>query len=257
MAGSVALAEWIASEMPPVKEESGGRGGGVSAVFQRMFRIFQSVTALPGPDGYEAAAALAALLFERYVDLELLAGDASGKMPRLYREFAGIQKFRAAHRLVEFKESRGGESALDAGEQIRFKDLTGGIEEIRKRVVETWGADNRGKGSYPVHWSGRKCTRQLCRDLGAGHEELYLEAYCILSWLLNVGFSMGGEPDAVLREEIFHWCHGISQLVMLEGARALLDTFGEKERRPWLDRAIVFLRNNPGAALAAEEVDSQ
>lgn len=257
IAGSARIARLLESEVMPAVGARAGQAPGADslAVFRRMFRIFQSIVSLGGPDHYESAASLAATLFERYMDLELLAGDESGDMLRRHREFVEIQRFRAAHRIAEFHEESGGGTPLDAGEQLRFREITGGIQEIRKKVIEVWGPDNRGKGSYPVHWSGRKCTRQISQDMGVEYEQLYIEAYSVLSWLIHSGMSGGGEPDAALQEEIFAWCHGIAQLVMLEGARTCLEACGAAAEIPWLDRAVDFLRKTPGAALTAAWFD--
>jgi len=145
--------------------------------FNRMLGIFRSMAALEGPEHYEAAATLAAPVFEMYVDLRLLSGDDTGDMLRRRIEYFDIQKFRAAHRIVSFHEESGGRTELDVDEPKRFREDSGGIEEIRKKVAEVWGPDNRGKSSYPVHWSGRKCTRVLCHEMGSECEELYIEAY--------------------------------------------------------------------------------
>ena len=55
------------------------------------------------------------------------------------------------------------------------------FQAARDGVKEVWGADNRGKGSYPVHWSGRKCTRQISQDMGAEYEEMYYSGQLTLA----------------------------------------------------------------------------
>ncbi len=217
--------------------------------FRRMCELYHSLITLDSVEHYEATTALAALLYERHMDFVLLSGDKRGEMEMRYREFMKLQKYRSAHRMVSFYDESKGRTALDVETQKEYKRLSGGIEEIRKRVAEVWGPDNRGKSSYPVHWSGRKCTRVISSELGVEYEELYIEAYAVLNWLLSSGLYENQELPRATKEGICEWAHYVGQLTMLDAYSRLINMFDSIAKPEWLDEVVNKLRNHPGKTL--------
>ena len=256
--GSRALADFIDLEVRP-EMDAGGRPAAaqVIATLDRMRALFGAVAALEAPEHYEASSTLAASMFELYADLLFLSGDETGDMLKRRIEFFEIQKFRAAHRMVSFHDESGGENCLNVEPQRRFKEETGGIEEIRNRVARVWGPDKRGKSSYPVHWTGRKCTRVLCHELGTEYEELYIEAYAVLSWMLNCGLSGGGLPDEATAAEIFSWSQGVAQLSMAEDALLCIRQTCGGLGFPLVENAAGELRRRPGSTIGVEWFSAQ
>ncbi|HOO56406.1 MAG TPA: hypothetical protein PLN69_06265 [bacterium] len=226
----------------------------VATTYIRIMNLFRSIFTLGEVEHYEAIVTLAGNLFELFIDMNLLTGDETGEMHRRRREFLDIQKFRAAHRMVAFHDESGGRTVLDVEEQRRFKENIGGIEQIRKRIAEVWGPDNSGRSSYPVHWSGRKCTRVISHEMGLEYEELYIEVYSVLSWMISNG--MSGEFSEDVKYEICSWCHGVSQLAVLEATKLCAGLSKTVEKLVWLPGAIGTLRRTPGTALTADFFDA-
>lgn len=223
-------------------------GEAVNALI-RIREIYNSLEQLSGAEHYESAASVAALLFERYMDLVLLTSDEAGEMEKRYVEYINLQRFRSAHRVVSFKKNRGEETTLDAEKFVEYKELTGGIEKIRKRVAEIWGTDKGGKASYPVHWTGRKCTRVISSEMGVEYEELYIEAYAVLSWLLSCGLYENRDPAHETKREICDWAKYVGQLAALDAINHICDRCKIIDRPAWLADAVKRLRRNPGSTL--------
>ncbi|GEM_PF-2422457 len=221
----------------------------------RLTAIFSALADLAGPARCEAAAALAARSLELYIDIVLLSGNDE-TLPLKRREFESLRAFRAAHRISSFGADAEGATPLDVSAQTARALHDGGIDSVRKRVIDVWGPDNGGKPSYPVHWSGRQCTRVIAHNLGPEFEELYIRAYSMTDWLLGRALEKSDRISPADAAAVFDWCASACSLIVLEALRVALESAGETQRARQLAPAALKLRSNPGTLLAPEDIDT-
>lgn len=164
----------------------------ISSLFIRLRDTGVALKALSHPSNSEAAAALTGHALELLIDIAVVRDEADGTAAIKREAFIELNKFRAAHRILGFCDDSGDGRGVDAGGQREYMEKSGGIEETRRKVIEVWGPDNGGRPSYPVHWSGRKCSRVIAHEMGPDMEELYIRAYPLANWYLNDGADAGG-----------------------------------------------------------------
>jgi hypothetical protein len=248
------LALYVSEETGRVARAAEGRSPALDAAV-RLSGIFSALADLDGPERCEAAAALTGRALELYIDIVLLSGD-DNSLPLKRREFERLRAYRAAHRISSFGADAEGATPLDVSAQHARASEEGGIDAVRKRVIEVWGADNGGKPSYPVHWSGRQCTRVIAHNLGPEFEELYIRAYSMTDWLLGGALEKSeriGPSDAAAALD---WCSAACSLIALEGLRLALEHAGETSRAQNVASAALKLRNNPGTLLSPEDIET-
>lgn len=220
----------------------------ILAIFENLLSLFKSFNALNKHESHDAGAAIAGMMLEHYMDMKILHSDDSGEMLTRYREFFHIQKFRAAHRILSFIEDAAGAAKIDAAQYAEYKNESGGIDGVREKVIEVWGADNRGKASYPVHWSGRKCTRVIAHEFGPETEELYIRAYSIPGWHLS-DREISGSTSASGSNAILDRIRNGAQLILVEASRIIVEINKDDTASGFINEAAAALRNSPDKPL--------
>jgi len=248
------LARYAAHEAARVAGSAEGRPPALGAA-ARLTAIFCALADLAGTARFEAASVLTGRALELYIDIVLLTGD-DDSLPLKRREFESLRAFRAAHRISSFGADAEGATPLDVSAQTARALHDGGIDSVRKRVIDVWGPDNGGKPSYPVHWSGRQCTRVIAHNLGPEFEELYIWAYSMTDWLLGRALEKSESVGPADAAAVYDWCASACSLIVLEALRVSLESAGETQRAQQLAYAALKLRNNPGTLLSPEDIDT-
>lgn len=217
--------------------------------FSRLVSLFKSFAAMETDKYGEAGSVITGIMLELFMNIKILHTDDTGTMANKYVEYFEVQKFRAAHRILSFSDDAGEQIKIDVADYKHFMSESGGIDEIRKKVIDIWGADNREKASYPVHWSGRKCTRVMAHELGPEIEELYIRAYSIPNWHINCERLETTPEDAPRDTSINDWLHGTAQLILVETAIIILNMGDDNRENSFLNEAAAVLRNSPGKPL--------
>lgn len=186
----------------------------IVGTYYRMYGWMRSLLAMNERAHFQGAASAARSLFELKLDIELLFADQNGMLVKRYHAFPNAEKFRSASMLVAFAESHRASSIdLDVTTHKRFVDQAS--HEIETILLDNWGMsvrkfEKRGLG----HWSGmsvKNRARTVDSEQGTtSNEQLYLEAYPLLSWYIHSGSTGTAGMGEQAIEALYGWAHSIS-----------------------------------------------
>jgi hypothetical protein len=148
--------------------------------YYKMSLLLRSILALNRLDRFQTVASVTRSLFELWLDLIVLVGDATGDAVRRYNEFPEIERYRVAEQLIKFSNSKPQALRMDISAQRAFHD----DPQRGQRIASLAPANTKGRHQYPDHWTGKN-VRQ--RAIDSGQEQMYVEAYFLLSWYVHAG----------------------------------------------------------------------
>ncbi len=215
--GTKALSEFAESAIIPVLHGQlnlSGRETAISGTYYRMYGWLRSMVAMNHRIHFQGTAAAARALFELLLDLKILATDKTSQSVERFHTFPEVEKYRVSKKLVSFKDSHPN-STKDVFRQRIFIGSPGQKQKIDKTVIRSWGKTKKGLPKYPKHWTGMSVFERA-RNLGIEYEELYHDAYPLLSWLIHSGSTgYAGLKEEAL-EAYFGRSHIIAQKAFIE-----------------------------------------
>lgn len=224
----------------------------IVGTYYRMYAWIRSIIAMNSRIHFQGAAAAARSLFELFLDIKALATDKTGELVGRFHAFPEIEKFRVAESLVSFCNYHPNDTKLDDSHQRIFINKPGRPQNLDQTIIQYWGK-RRGKPNRPRHWTG-KDVRERARDLGVGYEEMYVQAYPLLSWYIHSGSTGYAGLNAQAIEACFGISHSIAQKVFLEATVICSQEMKISLGVNWFHKAIADLRLTPGKVLVEEQI---
>jgi hypothetical protein len=225
----------------------------IVGTYYRMYAWVRSMVAMNSRIHFQGAAAAARSLFELLLDIKMLAADKTGELVERFHAFPEIEKFRVAENFVSFCDDHPNDTKLDDSHQRTFINRLGKRQTIDQTIVKYWGITKKGKPNRPEHWTG-KSVRERASDLGLKYEELYVEAYPLLSWYIHSGSTSYVGLNAEAIEACFGISHSIAQKVFLEATVICAQETKISLAVDWFHDAIADLRLAPGKVLVEEQI---
>jgi hypothetical protein len=223
----------------------------IVGTYYRVYAWIRSMVAMNSRIHFQGAAAAARSIFELFLDIKALGTDNSGELVARFHAFAAIERFYAAERLVSFCTSYPGDTKLDYSRQQAFVNEPGKREAIEDTVEKHWG--RRKKKKRPRHWTGEE-IRERAHDLGLPYEELYYEAYPLLSWYIHSGSAGYAGVDLETIEKCFGLSHSIAQRLFLEATVICAQEMKISRAIEWFHKAVADLRLTSGKVLVEEQI---
>jgi hypothetical protein len=253
--GTKVLSEFAESVIIPVlygQLNLNDREKAISGTYYRMYGWMHSMVVMNRCIHFQGAATAARTLYELLLDLKILAADKTSDSVERFHAFPEVEKYRVAKKLVSFVDSHPN-STKDVSRQRKFIGSPGRKQKIDKAVIKSWGKTKKGLPKYPKHWTGMSVFERA-RDLGIEYEELYHDAYPLLSWLIHSGSTgYAGLKEEAL-EAYFGRPHIIAQKAFIEAtiicAEELKISYVIEDVRTILED----IRLTPGKVIVEEQI---
>lgn len=215
--GTKTLSEFVESVIIPVLHGQlnlNDKEKAISGTYYRMYGWMRSLVVMNHRIHFQGAATAARTLYELLLDLKILATDKTSVSVERFHSFPEVEKYRVAEKLVSFRDSHPN-STKDVFRQRKFIGSPSRKQKIDKAVIKSWGKTKKGLSKYPKHWTGMSVFERA-RNLGIEYEELYHDAYPLLSWLTHSGSTgYAGLKEEAL-EAYFGRSHIIAQKAFIE-----------------------------------------
>lgn len=225
----------------------------ISGTYYRMYGWIRSMVVMNRREHFQGAAAAARTLFELLLDLKILATDETSDSVERFHAFPEVEKYRVAKKLVSFRDSHPN-STKDVSRQRKFLSSPGRKQKNDKAVIKFWGkTKKKGLPKHPKHWTGMSVFERA-RDLGIEYEELYHDAYPLLSWLIHSGSTgyAGLSEDAL--EAYFGRSHIIAQKTFIEATIICAEEFKISFLIKDLRIILEDIRLTPGKVIVEEQI---
>ncbi|MEX2216906.1 MAG: DUF5677 domain-containing protein [Phycisphaeraceae bacterium] len=154
--------------------------------FIRILKWLYTFEKLNETRDYQGVGAGARAIFENYVDLRWLEKFPQDDSYQRFRAFPDVNRYMAADKVVSHKR-KNPSSNLDATPHERFMKQMDASDPTENLVVRLWGINDKGKPSWPVHWTGVSSLRGRAERIGPDCEDAYVQIYPTLSALTHCG----------------------------------------------------------------------
>lgn len=223
----------------------------VVGCYYRAYAWMFTLAALRDPIHFQAVAAGARSLFELWVDLKLLLGDATARSVERYHAFPRVERLRAARKIVEFSD-KNPTLKIECSRQRALVDNRSKAQEIESLVVKLWGRDKKGNPNYPKHWSDQDVAARIPSS-DAEAKRIYNEHYPLLSWYVHSGSAGYAGLDENALRCCFALSHTIAQRTSLASIELVAKEMKIIQAVEWLPDAIEKTRLVPGLLLFQEK----
>lgn len=175
--------------------------------YYRMCLLLRSIAILNDLQHLQSVASATRSLFELSLDIKILAADSSGDATQKYHAFPEIERYRAAEQLIKFAETNPNFDVALSNEK-QFYDN----QERKERIASFTKKDKNGKIRYPQHWTDTDARQ---RAIKVDCEDLYVEAYPLLSWHIHAGAAGTSGISKEGLEACFGFCHSLVQRIFI------------------------------------------
>lgn len=225
----------------------------IVGTYYRMYAWISSMVAMNNPIYFQGAAAAARALFELLLDIKMLGTDQTSKSIQRFHAFPEVEKFRVAQKLVRFCDNHPNTIDRNLTTQRSFINSNERKRNIETSIRKHWGTTKEGKPNRPKHWTGKNIPARA-HVLGPEYEELYFEAYPLLSWYIHSGSTgyVGVTQEAL--QSCFGWSHIIAQKAFLEATLICAQEMKISLALEGLPNMLEDLRLTPGKVLTEEQI---
>ncbi len=252
--GTDAIRHFAAEVMIPVLRGQLNLNDHESAVtgnYYRMHLWILSLVAMNSRVHFQGAASAARSLFELLLDVKLLERDSDGSMTAKFQAFPDLDRFRVANQVVKYNDAHCDSNIQDTLQRDSIQ-APGKKQAIDQLARQHWGTTKAGNPKRPNHWSGMN-VRERATHLGNKYEELYVEAYPLMSWFVHAGSACYRGLDEHALESCFGICHSIAQRCFLEATELTAAIMHITEAVEGFNDILEDLRLTPGKVIVKEQ----